>query len=403
MNRILLVEEHPQLFASLKEAASLAPPLDVSRTDTASTLIQELQRRDADVLVLHLGCPLDEIQALLKCVQQSTPDVIRIVLLPTGSEQDALRMGSLIHHLLADSSPAAAVLQAIHRSLGLKRLLRSPELQSLVLAVDHLPAVPELYLQLQKMLTDPEIDGSRIARMIERDPGMAAELLHMANSAFLGRSRQIFRVEDAVVYLGYEAVRTLVLSCSLFRQFQGAGNESGFEPENLQRHSLLTAQIAMQLIPRRRRDMAFIAGILHDIGILLLADRLPGEYERLQNRARTREIPLHLVEQEEWGVTHAELGGYLLDLWGLPQVIVEAVCHHHIPVRVQPVDFDVLAAVHVADTLAEDAGLPAVPGIPHPSAESATGYLACFGLAQRLPGWQRVAESQAHLMLRRQA
>lgn len=401
MNRILLVEEHPQLFASLKEAASLSPPLDVSWTGNTSGLVQELQKRGADVLVLHLQCSLDETRALLQEAQQAAPDVIRIVLLPPGIEQDALRVGSLIHHLLADSSPATAVLQAIHRSLGLKRLLRSPELQSLVLAVDHLPAVPELYLQLQQMLADPEIDGSRIARMIEQDPGMAAELLHMANSAFLGRSRQIFRVEDAIVYLGYEAVRTLVLSCSLFRQFQGAGNDSGFEPEDLQRHSLLTAQIAMQLIPRKQRDMAFIAAILHDVGILLLADRLPREYERLQNLARLREVPLHLVEQEEWGVTHAELGGYLLDLWGLPQVIVEAVCHHHIPVRVQPVDFDVLAAVHVADTLAEDAGMPAVPGILHPSAESATGYLACFGLAQRLPGWQRVAESQARLLQRR--
>lgn len=400
MNRILLVEEHPQLFASLKEAASLAPPVDVSWTGNPAAIVQELQRRAADVLVLHLNCSLEETRALLKDVQQAAPDVVRIVLLPPGTEQEALRMGSLIHHLLADSSPATAVLQAIHRSLGLKRLLRSPELQSLVLAVDHLPAVPELYLQLQQMLADPEIDGRQIARMIEQDPGMAAELLHMANSAFLGRSRQIFRIEDAIVYLGHEAVRSLVLSCSLFRQFQGSGNDSGFEPEDLQRHSLLTAQIAMQLIPRKQRDLAFIAAILHDIGILLLADRLPKSYERLQNQARAREIPLHQVEQEEWGVTHAELGGYLLDLWGLPQVIVEAVCHHHIPVRVQPIDFDVLAAVHVADTLAEDAGLPAVPGIRHPSAESATGYLACFGLAQRLPGWQRVAESQARLLQR---
>jgi len=107
---------------------------------------------------------------------------------------------------------------------------------------------------------------------------------------------------------------------------------------------------------------------------------------------------MHLVEQERWGVSHAELGGYLLDLWGLPQVIVEAVCHHHLPARVQPVDFDVLAAVHVADALAEDAGMPAIPGIVHPPAESVTGYLACFGMAQRLPAWQRVAENEAHTL-----
>lgn len=403
MNRILLVEEHPQLLAALKEAASLVPPMDVSWTSHSSTVVHELQKRAADVLVLHTNRPMDETQALLKSVQQTTPDVVRIVLLPPGGERDALRMGPLIHHLLADSSPASVVLQTIHRSLGLKHLLRSPELQSLVLAVDHLPAVPELYLQLQRMLANPEVDGSQIARMIEQDPGMSAELLHMANSAFLGRARQIFRIEDAIVYLGHEAVRNLVLTCSLFRQFQGAGNDSGFEPEDLQRHSLLTAQIAAQLISRKQRDMAFIAAILHDIGILLLADRLPKVYERIRFRARTQEIPLHLVEQEEWGVTHAELGGYLLDLWGLPQVIVEAVCHHHLPVRVQPSDFDALAAVHVADTLAEDAGLPAIPGIRHPSAESAAGYLACFGLAQRLPGWQRVAQNQARSLRQRHA
>lgn len=399
MNRIVLVDENSQLLKRINNAGSPGWQHELVWAPGPQEALSELRKRPADVLLMNLHPGLEGVRPFLREVDSLYPEILRIALVTPGRNQEVLHLAPMLHHLLANGCPVEVLLQTIDRSSGLKRLLRSPEVQGLVLAVKHLPSLSEIYLQLQQLLADPDVDFGQMARIIEQDPAMTAELLHLANSAFFGRSRRVYQVEDAIVFLGRDTIRTLTLSYSIFRQFDGS--DSPIRPclENLQRHSLLTARIAMLLAPRKFRDEAFVAAILHDIGILLVADRLPHQFEDLMATARKRAEPLHFAEYEFQGTSHAELGGYLLDLWGLPPAIVEAVSHHHMPTRVQTMEFDVLAAVHVADALAEEAGVPALADTVHPQPEALAGYLACFGMEKRLPAWQRIAEREAARLL----
>src|SRR5581483_4665932 len=143
---------------------------------------------------------------------------------------------------------------------------------------------------------------------------------------------------------------------------------------------------------RRRAEDAFVAAMLHDIGLLVLAYRLPGRLRAILAAARDGHRSLVAVEAADGRVTHAEIGAYLLGLWGLPYPIVEAVAHHHAPARVShQTSFDLIAAVHVADCLAHES-TPAPLLVP-PSLDVA--HLEALGVAAELPAWRAIAAEQA--------
>lgn len=123
----------------------------------------------------------------------------------------------------------------------------------------------------------------------------------------------------------------------------------------LQQHALLVGQISSGFFSERQlKEDAFVVGLLHDIGKLLLAVELPEHFEKVLQAMKQSGCSMHAMEQEVWGVTHAEVGGYLLGLWGLPHPIIEAVANHHAPSRVASTDFGIFAAVHIADALVHD-------------------------------------------------
>jgi putative nucleotidyltransferase with HDIG domain len=152
----------------------------------------------------------------------------------------------------------------------------------------------------------------------------------------------------------------------------------------------LTAAVARKVIQdKRKADDAFMAGLLHDIGKLILATQLPDHFKKVADQMGTpAERPMHVVEESLVGVSHAEVGAYLLGIWGLPYAIVEAVADHHHPERIQTPSFDVLTSVHVANALAHEQ-------------EGRGGdllnidYVKALGLEGRLNGWRQVAEEIA--------
>jgi HD-like signal output (HDOD) protein len=125
--------------------------------------------------------------------------------------------------------------------------------------------------------------------------------------------------------------------------------------ENLHTHARLVAHIAARLpVPKRLLDITVVAGMLHDVGKLILAWKLPERFQKLQEQAAEEHSPLYKVEEREYGFSHAEIGAYLLGLWGLPYIMVEAVALHHAPNRVPHECFDAVSAVHVANLLARE-------------------------------------------------
>src|SRR5262249_19161152 len=154
------------------------------------------------------------------------------------------------------------------------------------------------------------------------------------NSAFFGLPREISTLSTAVSFLGTQLVQNLVLSAEVFHVFEKVAPIKGFSFEDLHIHSQLTAKIAGR-IPAAKpiQGAAVVAALLHDMGKLVLAVRSPKHFERAVQGAIDEKLSLHAVEQGLIGVSHAEVGAYLLGIWGLPTPVVEAVAHHHNPER----------------------------------------------------------------------
>jgi putative nucleotidyltransferase with HDIG domain len=194
-------------------------------------------------------------------------------------------------------------------------------------------------------------------------------------------------------------LHNLVLSAEVFRVFENAAKLPGFSFEELHEHSQLTAKIASHIpVPAAVHSAAVVAGLLHDVGKLVLATRSPKHFARALEGAAEEKRPLFSVEQELMGVSHAEVGAYLLGIWGLPCPVVEAVAHHHHPERVPQETLDAVAVVHVANYLAHEN-----PVHPRAGGDSDSysylrpvpTYLEKLGLTEQIPAWNEFAGEAA--------
>jgi HD-like signal output (HDOD) protein len=225
--------------------------------------------------------------------------------------------------------------------------------EDLVKGTVRLIVVPEIFVRLNRMVDDPRCSGAALAELIGQDPGLAARLLRIANSPFYGFPSQIVTLSRAVTVIGRRGLRDLVLAssaCDLFARLGGAQ----FDRRSFWQHSLFCGLYARLLGLRcgiSEVEGLFVAGLLHDIGQLVILEKLPEIGRQTQLRARDGGAPLHLLEEAVIGCDHAAVGGELLRQWRLPVDIWEAVSCHHAPTTAEHAPLGA-AIVHVADFLA---------------------------------------------------
>jgi len=271
-------------------------------------------------------------------------------------------------------------------------------LQRTVCNIETLPTLPHIYAALTRVLADPDASLADIAEILEQDVALCAKILQLVNSAFFGSPRQVAGIQNAITYLGTNMIKNLALSVEVFRTFEGCEKLPGFSFETQQRHALIAASIARRLVTEKQHaEDAFTAAILHDIGKLILATRLQEQFARVLAVAGEEGSPTHVVEKRLTGVTHAEIGGYLLGIWGLPYPMVEAVAHHHAPAGVSHKSFDVLDAVYVADLLAHEYTPPSHESPREAKEELDIAYLKALGVEGDLPAWRAIAAEQAEI------
>jgi putative nucleotidyltransferase with HDIG domain len=202
-------------------------------------------------------------------------------------------------------------------------------------------------------LASPNASAESVADLIRKDMSLTAKILQLVNSAFFGVAHTVEDVRDAVQILGFSTVRTLSLSIYVFSRFDPA-TMPGFPMDRMWNHSMATGLLARRIAAREWGNLgiveaAFTGGILHDIGKLVLAYSLPEMFQRSVDLAQERGMALWRAENEVIGGNHAEVGAYLLGLWGLPATIVESVAWHHHPHMREPQEFSPLTAVHMAN------------------------------------------------------
>ncbi|HMJ51709.1 MAG TPA: response regulator [Polyangiaceae bacterium] len=352
--------------------------------------IEELGRREFDVVVSDMRMPRVDGAAVLKHVQATQPNAVRIVLTGHTETELALRTIPVAHQFLSKPCDAATLEGTIDRACSLQSILTDPALRSAVGAIGRLPSVPALYMKINESLEKPTTSLKDVALLIEQDMAVSAKILQVVNSGFFGLPKRVTNVHAAVTFIGINMLRRILLSVQAFSAFERP-TVPGFSLEELQKHSHLTAVVASRMFKAKREsEDAFTGGILHDIGKLILATRPSGGEPRPGVRSPasiTTSGPPDAAEVN--GVTHAEVGAYLLGIWGLPYAVVEAVAYHHNPLAVRHKTFDVVDAVYVANILTQES--PARDPSSPDSLDHA--HLAHLGVEGMLPEWRQLVQS----------
>jgi HD-like signal output (HDOD) protein len=328
------------------------------------------------------------------------PAVVRIVLSSQKDLPDALRTIPIAHQFLIKPCDPSMLRVGIERATSLSQVLNNKLLVSLVGSVRDLPVIPRTYMALRKKLSDPAAPLNDVVRLVAQDVAISAKILQLANSSFFGLPQEITTLETAVKFLGLDMLQNVVLSAEVFRAFENAPPLPGFSLEEIRMHSQFVAKIAAG-IPASSpvRSAAVVAGLLHDVGKLVLAVRSPKHWTRVIAGALEEKRPFYEVEEELMGISHAEVGAYLLSIWGLPCTITEAVAHHHRPGRVPQDSLDAVAIVHIANALAH--GHSARARAEHGQVFQLLDpeYLKSLGVFEEMDYWESLAEN-ASMQLR---
>jgi HD-like signal output (HDOD) protein len=390
--RILFVDDEQNILDGLRRMLRpLSSQWDMAFVQNGPEALTCLGRCAFDVLVTDMRMPGMDGAHLLAEVQRRFPDVVRIVLTGQCDCEAAMRSVSLAHRVLTKPCEPEVLKATIARVLSLRALLQSAELQRLLSQLQTIPTLPSLHAEVLRELDAPEPSLVRVAEIISQDLGMTAKIIQVANSALFGIRMPVSSVKQAVSLLGCQNIRLLVLASGVFSLFQSNGLPP-FSADAMWQHSLRVSKWAQTIaleagahgsvIPH-----ATLAGLLHDVGRLVLIANLPAAYEAIVHQAKQTGKPLCEVERSVLGATHAEVGAYVLGLWGFPEPIVEAVAWHHTPSACADELFSALTAVHAADTLLAQEW-EAQTGLVEAPPDS--DYLKRLGLARRMDEWREI-------------
>ncbi len=392
-HRILFVDDEALVLQGLQRMLRpMRNEWEMEFVTSGAAALERMCQTPFDVVVADMRMPGMNGAELLNEVMKRHPQTVRLILSGHADEELILKCVGITHQYLSKPCDPEALKAAVNRAFAMGVSLNNPKLKELVGQIDHLPSMPSLYLEMVNQLQDPEVDLNDIASTISKDIAMTAKILKLVNSAFFGLSHPVTSSGEAVTYLGINTLKTLVLTIHAFAQFEGQRN-GAFSLERLWSHSLHVAATARRIAEAEHGDRAvleeaFVAGMLHDTGQLMLVANLTDQYLSVIQQARASQQPLETVEAAVLGTNHAELGGYLLGLWGLPVPVVEAIAFHHHPHLSRNVAFNALTAVHVAESICQPAtGPEAAPPILTPDME----YLTRLGMADHLETWKQLS------------
>ena len=380
MRRVLFVDDERPILEGLQlRLRPLQRKWDMTFVDSGTHALAELERAPYDVIVTDMRMPGMDGAQLLRLVSEQRPELVRIVLSGYSDLQQTIRLVPLAHQYLNKPCEPQHLENTVERCIALQELLCNVQLRALVGRIRQLPAVPATFARLQATMARESSGAREVAAVVAQDCAIAAKVLQMVNSAFFRLSRRITSIEQAVNYLGLTCVRNLVMSAEVFGRWPQTAAHPFFDLERLQHHAHTVAIIAQSFTAKTPlSDDTLLAALLHDIGYWILLQECPKDLEQAISTAIERGIPLHEAERQVIGSTHAEIGAYLLGLWGLPYSVVEAVAYHHVPGNVRRSGFDVLTALAVAGALAPEDDAGAGVGLP-PDTRVDSEYLTAVG------------------------
>jgi HD-like signal output (HDOD) protein len=384
--RILIADADATALVEFREA--LGETWAVVGATTGGAALEEAQKQPFNVVVANYDLPDFSGAELLNRFRASHPKTLRFIAAAEALKEKVMCHVLRGHQFLPVPFDRATLKNSIDRSMASDYGMNN-SLRELVGRIRTFPTIPSLYVEVANALKDPNATTEKIGAMISKDMAMTTKLVQLLNSAYFGLPRIITDPTEAVGILGFETVQSLIMTVKLLSLYDKV-KPVYFSIDNIWRHSTNVARTArvMALLETGDNDcsgIAYTAGLMHDLGKVILAANFDGQYHGAHNVARKQQIPLWEVEKDIFGATHGEIGAYLLGLWGMSAEVVKVEALHHQPLRAGDTTFTALTAVHVANALEHEVN-PEADGLPTPLLD--VDYLQQLGLEERVEMWR---------------
>ena len=393
--RILFVDDETNVLDGLQSLLRRQRKRwDMVFSNNSDEVLAEFARQPFDVIVSDVRMPIRDGLGLLTELKERYPNTVRIILSGHTEMSVAMKAVPIAHRYLSKPCPPEKLVEVIDSSCRLIEMLGNERIQTVIGKIGTLPGVPKTYARLTKALDDPDSSATTLAKIVESDVALCTKLLQVVNSSFFGLPRVVTKIPQAVNILGGAMLKNLVISVELAQAFEKMNWPSGFDPILLQRHANITARLIEHIFMEGDdQGLAYMTGLLHDAGLLIVAAHMPDFYRECSEQMMERRLERQEIEYASEGVSHAEIGAYLLGLWGLPFELVEAVANHHRPHRFEHTTFGLTDAVHVADYLAAKIGVAkdGHAGRIEPLVNET--LLKDLGVWERLPQWEAFART----------
>lgn len=314
-----------------------------------------LQRSQFDLLVTDMRMPGIDGSQLLALAHRDHPSMGRVILSGYAEEDCVLKNISLAHQYLSKPCTTQELVSTISNALSQDDALKNTRMKEVVSNLQSLPALPAVYRELAAALENNDTSWKEVCAILNKDMALVATVLRVANCAFFGLGGKVASLDHAVKLLGTQTLRTLVLSTHLFSIFNQK-TMPVFSVSRLWNHSIRVAGFARliatkEALPANSREDCAIAGMLHDIGKVILSVVIPDDFRKVIDTVQHENCAVHEAEMRHLGVTHAEIGAYLMGIWGFGQAQREAVRLHHVAVCDYAEPASVQRILHSVDIL----------------------------------------------------
>lgn len=388
--RVLFVDDEPHILSGIRRTLrSMRGEWQMDFVNNGADAITRLESAQCDVIVSDMQMPGMDGAQLLSRAKEIVPGAIRIALSGQTDQNSIYRCVQHAHQYLAKPCDVNVLVDAVRRACMLQELLQDQRLASRVNEMSSIPSLPEQYDMIMEELQSENASLQNVAKIIESDVAMCAKILQLVNSSFFGLSQHVASPVEATMLLGVDVIRTLVLTSGIFSKFDDSIRDK-IDLQSIWSRSTQVGMLARKIAMEETQDKLIadyscMAGMLIDIGEIVLAANSGDELADAWQAAQQSGEPAWRVEREVLGQSHMEVGAYLVGLWGLPNPIIEAVAYHHAPSAYAVTNFSSLTAVHAAMAIVTASGTPQLD----------TQHLEQLDLTDRVQAWQQLHEDTA--------
>ncbi len=400
MNRILFVDDETKVLEGLRRMLrGLRRQWHMEFAEGGRQALRFLADAPFDVVVTDMRMPGMDGSELLAEVARLYPATVRIILSGQCDRATVLKAVGPAHQFLTKPCDSELLKTTVAKACQSRDRLANDSLRQLVSRTNAAPSLPDVYWKVLAELGAADASMQRVSDLIAQDVAMSAKVLQLTSSSFFGTPQRVSDPRRAASLFDLDTIRALFTSTDTFRSpFDVSETLEEQFIQAVVEHSLTVAQNAKAIAAAEHCEPglvedAYLAGMLHDLGVLVFADHLADRYSAYIHESQSQRTPIWTFEKSDFGVTHADVGGYLMALWALPDTIVDATIWHHSPSDSGDRSFTPLTAVHVADALTSDRFSRTVEAdyaIDRP-------YLDRLGLIDRLDAWRALCQGVALL------